>query len=105
MQSTCRARRSSTAPSSAWSCWLAAAAAAIRWRKRFPIASFGFFVSLIFFLPTSSIMPIRDLAAERRLYLPMIGLLLILAELLVRLRWNERRDGRRDGPGGDLVPA
>jgi tetratricopeptide (TPR) repeat protein len=60
------------------------------WRKRFPIASFGFFVALIFFLPTSSIMPIRDLAAERRAYLPMIGLLLIVAEWLVRLRWNEK---------------
>jgi tetratricopeptide (TPR) repeat protein len=29
--------------------------------------------------------------AERRLYLPMIGLLLILAEMLVRAGWNERR--------------
>jgi tetratricopeptide (TPR) repeat protein len=67
-----------------------AAVAAFVWRKRFPIASFGFFVALIFFLPTSSIMPIRDLAAERRVYLPMIGLLLMVAEFLVRLRWNER---------------
>jgi tetratricopeptide (TPR) repeat protein len=70
---------------------VAAAVAAIVWRKRFRIASFGFFVALIFFLPTSSIMPIRDLAVERRLYLPMIGLLLIAAEVLVRLRWSERR--------------
>jgi hypothetical protein len=70
---------------------IAAAVAAVAWRKRFPIASFGFFVALIFFLPTSSIMPIRDLAVERRLYLPMIGLLLIASEVLVRLHWNERR--------------
>jgi tetratricopeptide (TPR) repeat protein len=36
-------------------------------------------------------MPIKDLAAERRVYLPMIGLLLIAAEPLVRIRWNDRR--------------
>ncbi len=61
------------------------------WRKRYPVVSFGFFVALIFFLPTSSIMPIMDLAAERRLYLPLIGLLLIAAEVLVRLRVDEPR--------------
>jgi tetratricopeptide (TPR) repeat protein len=69
----------------------AAAVAAIVWRKRYPVASYGFFVALIFFLPTSSIVPIRDLAAERRLYLPMIGLLLIAAEFLMRVRVDERR--------------
>ena len=68
-----------------------ATVAAIVWRKRYPIASYGFFVALIFFLPTSSIMPIRDLAAERRLYLPMIGLLLIVAGFVVRLDVAERR--------------
>jgi tetratricopeptide (TPR) repeat protein len=65
--------------------------AAIVWRKRYPIASYGFFVAMIFFLPTSSIMPVRDLAAERRLYLPMIGLLLITAEILVRIRLDDKR--------------
>ena len=70
---------------------LAATVAAFVWRKRYPIASFGFFVTLVFFLPTSSIMPVRDLAVERRLYLPMIGLLLMTSEVLVRVRWNERR--------------
>jgi tetratricopeptide (TPR) repeat protein len=69
----------------------AAGVAAIVWRKRYPLASYGFFVALIFFLPTSSVMPIKDLAAERRLYLPMIGLLLITAEILTRVRSNERR--------------
>jgi len=70
---------------------MAVTAAAIVWRKRFPIASFGFFVALIFFLPTSSFMPIKDLATERRLYLPMIGLLLMTSEILVRPRWEEKR--------------
>jgi tetratricopeptide (TPR) repeat protein len=69
----------------------AAAVAAFLWRKRFPIASYGFFVALVFFLPTSSIMPVRDLAAERRLYLPMIGFLLMTSEVLVRVRWTDRR--------------
>jgi tetratricopeptide (TPR) repeat protein len=64
--------------------------AAIVWRKRYRLASYGFFVALIFFLPTSSFYPIKDLATERRLYLPMIGLLLILCEVLVRLRVSER---------------
>lgn len=68
-----------------------AAAASFIWRKRFPLASYGFFVALVFFLPTSSIMPVRDLAAERRLYLPMIGMLLMTTEILVRIRWNDRR--------------
>jgi tetratricopeptide (TPR) repeat protein len=67
------------------------AVAAVVWRKRYPLASYGFFVALIFFLPTSSIMPVRDLAVERRIYLPMIGLLLITAEILLRIRWNDRR--------------
>ncbi len=70
---------------------LAATVGAIVWRKRYPIASYGFFVALIFFLPTSSVYPIRDLATERRLYLPMIGLLLMSAEILLRIRWSERR--------------
>jgi hypothetical protein len=63
---------------------LAAIVAAFVWRKRFPVASYGFFVALIFFLPTSSFVPIKDLAAERRVYLPMIGLLLICAEFVIR---------------------
>ncbi|HEY3836727.1 MAG TPA: tetratricopeptide repeat protein [Bryobacteraceae bacterium] len=66
------------------------AIAAIVWRRRFPLASYGLFVALLFFLPTS-VIPIRDLAAERRLYLPMIGLLFICAEFLLRVRWPERR--------------
>ena len=70
---------------------LAAFVAAIYWRKRYPLASYGFFVALVFFIPTSSIMAIRDYAAERRLYLPMIGLLLIVAEFLMHLRADDRR--------------
>ena len=35
--------------------------------------------------PTSSFVPIKDALAERRMYLPMIGLLLIVAAGLERL--------------------
>jgi protein O-mannosyl-transferase len=37
------------------------------------------------------VVPIRDLVAERRLYLPFIGLLLITVEFLRRLRWHTVR--------------
>ena len=62
------------------------AGAAIYYRRRFPLASYGFFAFLILLAPTSSLVPIKDPLAERRLYLPMIGLLLILVDLLRRLR-------------------
>jgi tetratricopeptide (TPR) repeat protein len=39
------------------------------------------------------VVPIRDLIAERRLYLPFIGLLLITVEFLRRLRWDSVRYG------------
>ncbi len=61
---------------------IAAAAMAWRYRRRFPLACYGLFVFLILLAPTSSFIPIRDLAAERRAYLPMIGLLLIAVDLL-----------------------
>jgi tetratricopeptide (TPR) repeat protein len=60
---------------------LALAAAAWRFRSRWPLAGFGYFLFLLLLLPTSSILPIKDPVAERRLYLPMLGLLLILVDL------------------------
>jgi tetratricopeptide (TPR) repeat protein len=60
---------------------LALAAAAWRFRSRWPLAGFGFFLFLLLLSPTSSILPIKDPVAERRLYLPMLGLLLILVDL------------------------
>lgn len=64
-------------------------AAAVWFRKRYPLAAFGLLVFVILLAPTSSFVPIKDPVAERRLYLPMIGLLLVLTELL--LRWKVRR--------------
>jgi protein O-mannosyl-transferase len=68
----------------------ALAAAAWRFRRRFPLASYGFFAYLILMAPTSSILPIADPVAERRIYFSMIGLLLILLEPLSRVGANPK---------------
>jgi protein O-mannosyl-transferase len=57
-----------------------------RYRRRFPLASYGFFAYLVLMAPTSSILPIKDPVAERRLYFSMLGLLLIVVDLLSRLK-------------------
>src|SRR5262249_16817763 len=59
---------------------LALAGAAWYYRRRFPLATFGFFMFLILMAPTSSIIPILDPIAERRLYFAMPGLLLIVVD-------------------------
>jgi len=69
---------------------LALAAAAWRYRRRFPLASYGYFVFLLLMSPTSSILPIKDPIAERRLYFSMFGLLLILVDVLSRLKLDRR---------------
>lgn len=68
---------------------VAVAAAAWIYRRRYPLASYGFFTFLVLLAPTSSFIPIKDLLAERRMYLPFIGLLLIVLELL--RRWKIRQ--------------
>lgn len=65
---------------------LAMAAAAWHYRRRYPLVSFGFFAFLVMMAPTSSILPIRDTVAERRLYFGILGLILITASLLSRVR-------------------
>ncbi|MFB3779210.1 MAG: tetratricopeptide repeat protein [Bryobacteraceae bacterium] len=64
-------------------------AAAIYFRKRYPLAAYGFVAALILFSPTSSVIPIQDAVTERRLYLPMLGLILMAVEFL--RRWKARR--------------
>jgi Tfp pilus assembly protein PilF len=54
------------------------------YRRRFSLASYGWFVFLILIAPTSSFVPLKDPFAERRLYLPFIGLLFITVEFLRR---------------------
>jgi tetratricopeptide (TPR) repeat protein len=65
---------------------LAVSAAAWIYRRKFPLAAYGWFVFLVLLAPTSSFVPIRDLLVERRLYLPFPGLILICCEFLRRWR-------------------
>jgi tetratricopeptide (TPR) repeat protein len=67
------------------------AGAAIYFRRRYPLASYGFLVYLLLLLPTSSFVPIKDPVAERRLYLPMMGMLLVMAAVLRCMRIGRRR--------------
>jgi tetratricopeptide (TPR) repeat protein len=61
---------------------VAALAAAFVYRKRWPLAAYGTLLFFVLVAPTSSFVPILDPAAERRLYLPMLGLILIVLEVL-----------------------
>jgi tetratricopeptide (TPR) repeat protein len=65
---------------------LALAAVAWRYRRRFPLAGYGYFVFLVLLSPTSSILPIQDPIADRRMYFPILGLILIAIDLLRRLK-------------------
>jgi tetratricopeptide (TPR) repeat protein len=64
---------------------LGATGAAFYFRRRYPLAAYGFFAFVILMAPTSSFVPIKDPVAERRLYLSMIGLLFIVLEFLRRV--------------------
>jgi tetratricopeptide (TPR) repeat protein len=64
---------------------IALVALAWRYRRRFPLATYGFLAYLLLMAPTSSILPIADPVADRRLYISMIGLLLIVVDLLARV--------------------
>jgi tetratricopeptide (TPR) repeat protein len=52
------------------------------------LASFGFLLFLVLLAPTSSVIPIADPLVERRMYLPMIGLIVMACDLTSRLRWS-----------------
>ena len=65
---------------------VALAVTAWKVRHRFPLASYGFFVFLILLSPTSSILPIKDPVAQRRIYFAMLGLLLIVVDLVARMK-------------------
>ena len=65
---------------------LALAATAWHYRRRYPLAAFGFFAFLVAMAPTSSILPIRDPIAERRLYFGILGLIMAAAGLLSRVK-------------------
>jgi protein O-mannosyl-transferase len=60
--------------------------AAWMYRRKFPLAAFGYFAYLILLAPTSSIVPIQDVFVERRLYLPFLCLVLITIDFVRRWR-------------------
>jgi len=62
----------------------------IGWRRRYPLACFGLLITWILLAPTSSIVPINDPLVERRMYLPLFGLILIGCELAARVRVSAR---------------
>jgi protein O-mannosyl-transferase len=64
---------------------LALIAAAVIWRRRYPLASLGFLMYLIWLAPTSSVIPLDDALVERRMYLPVMALLLVGCEVWSRL--------------------
>jgi tetratricopeptide (TPR) repeat protein len=60
-------------------------AAALFLRRRYPVSCFGLLMFLIWLAPTSSIVPLDDAFVERRMYLPLVGLILIACELISRV--------------------
>jgi len=62
----------------------------IFWRRRYPLACFGFLIFLTCLAPTSSIVPLTDPLVERRMYLALIGMILIGCEASSRLRVSLR---------------
>jgi len=70
---------------------VALVALAWHFRRRFPLATYGFLSYLLLMAPTSSILPIADPVADRRLYLSMLGLLLIVVDVVGRLRVEPKK--------------
>jgi tetratricopeptide (TPR) repeat protein len=64
-------------------------AVAWKYRREYPLASYGFLGYLLLLAPTSSVVPIQDVFVEHRLYLPFFCLLLITVEFV--RRWKTTR--------------
>ncbi len=57
-----------------------------RFRRTFPLAFFGLLFFLVELAPTSSVIPIADSLVDRRMYLPLVGLVLIGCDFCRRLK-------------------
>lgn len=69
--------------------WAAVAGLAVwAWRERARGWTMGLLAGLILLLPSSSIFPAADLAADRRMYLPMLGFAAAAGILLGRIKVN-----------------
>lgn len=58
--------------------------------KKKPLISFGIFWFYITLLPTSSIIPLVDTVAEHRVYLPSIGIVIIVSVILSNLYYSQQ---------------
>jgi tetratricopeptide (TPR) repeat protein len=65
---------------------LAALLPIFHYRRRTPLLCYGLLVFFLLLAPTSSVIPIKDALAERRMYLPIFGLALALSAALAILR-------------------
>jgi hypothetical protein len=74
--------------SRAWLAWVVilAAAAVVLWKWRRPGRWFA--AGLILLAPSSTIFPAQDLAADRRLYLPMVAFAVLAGLLLSHIPWR-----------------
>jgi protein O-mannosyl-transferase len=63
---------------------------AVRFSRKYPLACFGWLLFLVLLAPTSSIVPVNDAFVERRMYLPLAGLILIGCEISRRVRVPRR---------------
>jgi tetratricopeptide (TPR) repeat protein len=68
----------------AWALWLLAAAALWRWRAKNPAIRWAFAGLLL--MVASALVPARDLAADYRMYVPMIGFCAAAGILLERVK-------------------
>src|SRR5579875_643920 len=59
-------------------------------RHKYPLASFGLFFFLAGLAPTSSFVPIADPLVDRRMYLPILGLILMAIEVCRSVRIPRR---------------
>src|SRR4029077_8693781 len=73
----------------AWVCAVAlltAAGLALWLHRRARLFCFGLLMFLIWLAPTSSVIPIADPLVERRMYLPLMGLILVACDAASRMR-------------------
>jgi protein O-mannosyl-transferase len=65
--------------------WLKLSAVKIQ-SKKYYLEAFGLIWILITLSPTSSFVPLLDMTSEHRTYLPLVGLSLVLASILIRFQ-------------------
>ena len=68
-------------------CWTTVLASAALWSRN-TRAGFWFIAGLVLLLPSSSILPASDLAADRRMYLPMVAMTVAAGLILERVDWR-----------------